>query len=422
MINLIKKIDTNLLIFLSIFSVIFITIGNHITKYKTLIILELFLIFIMLKKDNLYLKFKDLITSKNSNVALIILFQISITISFIFSPLQIDHFSIETSGTRYLFTTSNILLFCTFFLYFNSNKINYSYLFYSIIVPGLIYSFYIFFIWIQNNEISSFYENLLFFSNIRQIGLYLTFVTCFCLGYWVNDVKNIDEKTIIFCLLIFLTITIFLGGRGSFISIILSFIFFLIVLKIKKINIYKKIIFFSLCLFFAYFLKEILYFLGDLIAPKNKYDDAPFRLFRIGVDSSVTDRLALWSYGLDIIKKYPIFGLGSNGFFIESINEKYATGYPIFHNYEQPHNFIIQFLVEWGFLGSLIIFFLIGNLLLKTLKNIFKNKTKLFLIPMISFLGPTCHGLIDGNFYHPVPFFFIILSLSLLAVEIKKNN
>ena len=418
MINLVKKINTDLLIYLSIFLVIFLTIGNHMADYKILIILKLFLISIMLKKDNLYLKFKDLITSRNFNVALIILFQISITISFIFSPLQSDNFSIETSGTRYLFTTSNILLFSTFFLYFYAYKINYSYLFFSIIVPGLIYSFYIVVIWIENNGISSVDKKLIFFSNIRQTGLYLTFVTCFCLGYWINEIKNIDEKKIIFCLLIFLTLIILLGSRGSFISVVFSFIFFLTILKIKKIIIYKKIIIFLLCLLFASLLKEIIYFLSDLSAPKN--NDIAFYLIRIDI-SSFTERLALWSYGLELIKKYPIFGLGSNGFFIQSINERYATGFPIFSYYTHPHNFIIQFLVEWGFVGSLIIFILFGKIIFKTLIYIFENKNKIYLIPLISLIGPTLQGLIDGNFYHSVSSFFVVLSLSLLMVEIKKK-
>ena len=421
MINLIKKINTDLIIFLSIFSVIFIATGNHKSDYKTLIILELFLIFIILKKDKLYLEFKELIIKKNLFISLIILFTISISISFIFSPLQIEQFSIELSGIRYVYTVTSIFLFSTFFIYFNTNKIDYSYLFYAVVIPGLIFSIYILIIFIQNKGIEVHDEKLLFFSNIRQIGLYLTFISCFCISYWIYEIKNIGEKKIIFSLFIFLTLTILLGNRGSLISLVISFIFFLTILKFKNIKIKKKIILFLLCLFFAYCLNEIVIFLSDLSYPKTNLKTTSFDLMRIDA-YSFNDRLAMWSYGVELIKRYPIFGLGSNGFFIESINNKYTTGYPVFSYHTHPHNFIIQFLVEWGILGCSIIFFLFGKVFLTTLKNIFKYKKKIILIPLISFLGPTLHGLIDGNFYHSVSTFFIVLSLSLLMVEIKKNN
>ena len=432
MVKLIKKINTDLIIFLSIFSVIFLTIGNHKIDYKSLIVLKFFLILIMLKKNRLFSKLKDLIFKQDSTVVLIILFVISISISFLFSPLQIEQFSIELSGIRYLYTITNILFFCTLFIYFSENEINYSYLFYSIVIPCLIFSFYIFIIFIQNKGIgSSADKKLLFFSNIRQIGLYLTFVTCCSLGFWISEIKNIDEKKIIFFLFIFLTITILLGNRGSLISIILSFIFLVIILSIKKIKISKKIIIFLLCIFFAYCLKEIIIFLINSGTAKIYDDqldfeivlakDVSFNLIRIDANS-IHDRLAMWAYGIELIKKYPIFGLGSNGFFIQSINEKYNTGYPVLVYYSNPHNFIIQFLVEWGLIGSLIIFSLFGKIFFKILKTIFKSKKKLYLIPLLSFFGPTMQGLIDGNFYNSVSSFFIVMSLSLLMVEIKKNN
>ena len=188
MINLIKKINTDLIIFLSIFSVIFIATGNHKTDYKTLIILELFLIFLILKKDNLYLEFKELIFKKNLFISLITLFTFSISISFIFSPLQIEQFSIELSGIRYVYTVTSIFLFSTFFIYFNANKIDYSYLFYAVVIPGLIFSIYILITFIQNKGIEVHDERLLFFTNIRQIGLYLTFISCFQIGFWITKI------------------------------------------------------------------------------------------------------------------------------------------------------------------------------------------------------------------------------------------
>ena len=118
MIKFIKKINTNIIIFISIFSVIFIATGNHNADYKSLVILELFLIFIMLQKDNLYLKLKELMIKRNLFISLIILLIVSNSVSFIFSPLKIEQFSIETSGIRFIYTVTSILLCSTFFLYF----------------------------------------------------------------------------------------------------------------------------------------------------------------------------------------------------------------------------------------------------------------------------------------------------------------
>ena len=72
-----------------------------------------------------------------------------------------------------------------------------------------------------------------------------------------------------------------------------------------------------------------------------------------------TGRSEMWALSLQAMSASPWFGLGPYGyFFIE--NRSYG---------DQPHNFLIQFLVEWGVIGTLLLLFALILVLKGTSKN-----------------------------------------------------
>ena len=86
------------------------------------------------------------------------------------------------------------------------------------------------------------------------------------------------------------------------------------------------------------------------------------------------------------------------------------------------HNFIIQFLVEWGIIGTLLIFILLIKLSISSLKYFFKFKKYNLLISGLSIIGLASHGLIDGALYHATFTFYFVLFLSILCSEISKKT
>ncbi len=91
-----------------------------------------------------------------------------------------------------------------------------------------------------------------------------------------------------------------------------------------------------------------------LLAPN---DDGAFFLFRTGdasgsAESFTSGRITLWAATFDAWLRAPWFGWGSGSTFWEVY-----TGWP----HTQPHNFVLQFLISWGLVGTCGALWLLGR-------------------------------------------------------------
>ena len=133
-----SKLNKDFFIFFYISFVIIICTGSYAIDFRNLIIFKTILVFFLMIKNNLTENFKEYLYTKKNISVLFFIFFISISLSFIFSPLNKFEFSIRLAGIRYLHTVTDILLFI--YLFFILKKgVNYFYLFNSIIIPGMIY-------------------------------------------------------------------------------------------------------------------------------------------------------------------------------------------------------------------------------------------------------------------------------------------
>ena len=223
------------LLFILIASVIFITTGNFIEDYKKLIFLKLIIIFLITFKINFFEETKIVIKKNEVICIILLLFIISITISFITSPSKIYQFAFQWLRIRYLDTISDIFLFIFLYLYFKNKNINYNNLIKAIIIPGLAFSIFIIYTFISNKGLSDSNKEIIFFDGIRMVGMLITFLVTFYLGY-VH--VNLNQKNIqnIFVLTIFMTLAILLMGRGTIVAILATYFFFIIILLINKKN------------------------------------------------------------------------------------------------------------------------------------------------------------------------------------------
>ena len=413
-----KKFDNILFILISL--VIFITTGDFIGDYKKLIFLKLILIFLISFQINFFKELNTLIRKNEIISIILILFIISITISFITSPSKIYQFAFQWLRIRYLDTISDIFLFIFLYLYFKNRNINYNTLIKAIILPGLAFTTFILYTFISNKGLSDSNKEIIFFDGRRMVGMLITFLVVFylaCLHSNLLKEKNIQNT---FILTSFITVAILLTGRGTIISILVTYFFMCTLLFIDKYKFRNEFLIFIYSICLSILLSQIIF---HILSPTSDY------IFHRSKESLLytLDRINLWKYGYIIFLENPYFGKGPGGFAISAYNDFYANkeyGDLVINNsftHNHPHNFIIQFLVEWGIVGTFLIFILFVKLCITSLKYFFKYKKYNLLISGLSIVGLTCHGLVDGSLYHATFTFYFVLFLSILTSEISKK-
>ena len=415
MMSKLKNFDN--LLFLAITAVIFITVGNFIEDYKRIIFLKLIIIFLILLKINFFKEIK-LVIKKNEIISIVlILFVISVTISFITSPSKIDMFAFQWLRIRYLDTITDVFLFIFLYLYFKDKNIDYENLFKSIIIPGVAFSIFIIITFITNQGLSDTNKEIIFFDGRRMVGMLVTLLITFYLSCLHSILKSRNIQNI-FILTIFITLSILLMGRGTVFAVLAAYFFMCVTLYFNKITFKNEFLIFILSICLSIILAQIVFHitLDDFIF-RNKYS----LLY-------TSDRINLWKYGFIIFLENPFFGKGPGGFAVAAYNDFHANksyGNLVIDNnftHNHPHNFIIQFIVEWGIIGTLLIFILLIKLTISSLKYFFKFKKYHLLIPGLSIIGLTNHALVDGALYHATFTFYFVLFISILCSEISTES
>lgn len=121
------------------------------------------------------------------------------------------------------------------------------------------------------------------------------------------------------------------------------------------------------------------------------------------------DRLAMWQDALRGIADNPLFGFGAEGYQISQCCDR---------NYLQPHNFVLQFLLEFGAVGCLILA-VAGVGIWKEVApgtGIFRamRDSPAALAVGAILAGFCAYSLIDGLFYHAIPLLHFALLTGLL--------
>ncbi len=122
-----------------------------------------------------------------------------------------------------------------------------------------------------------------------------------------------------------------------------------------------------------------------------------------GVDSS-TGRIELWLNTIDEIIKSPFLGHGA-GRFGSNMNKLYA------YDYDNPHNFILQYFYDWGLIGGTVGLSLVAWLGIK-IYLARHNDIQIVFAAIAAYTMLITIGMLEGMFYHPIK---IILAIALIA-------
>lgn len=207
-----------------------------------------------------------------------------------------------------------------------------------------------------------------------------------CCFYKLLNSKN--KKKLYFILFITLTFLLILSkSRSTLIEMILGFAIVFIFNEKKG---YKKFFYTFLCIFFV-----IMSFYA-LIKIPILYEVVGYRMeglldvfFTSGnnVDASTTARLGFVKIGIDIVKDYPILGIGMNNFAIYAYNF-YNTWGAVY-----AHNNYIEILCDLGIVGAILYygiwikaFLILAKLRKKLRKNAEEYKLISFLLALFLIL------------------------------------
>ncbi len=147
------------------------------------------------------------------------------------------------------------------------------------------------------------------------------------------------------------------------------------------------------------------------------------RIMSIGnfADSSIAYRFTMWDITMDIIRDYPIAGVGFGHLPFKQIFETYIRTMPIYHS----HNTFLQTTVEMGIPGLIVFLFLLFILFKYGILNLVKSEDRYIRILSASAIsslgGVLAHGMAENVLYLPriIFTFWILVGLILTLDRIR---
>jgi O-antigen ligase len=133
-------------------------------------------------------------------------------------------------------------------------------------------------------------------------------------------------------------------------------------------------------------------------------------------DRLSSGRLLVWREAINAIKLSPLIGLGPNAsiFFVKA---------PYAH--DQPHNFILQFLIEWGVIGAGLLIAILVSFAWHGIKNIPRairqGNTDYIIAASVVFIL-TLNGLADGTYYHVQPIICLATAFAVFPFFADRNR
>ena len=129
--------------------------------------------------------------------------------------------------------------------------------------------------------------------------------------------------------------------------------------------------------------------------------------------------IRLYQSGFEIFKKYPVLGVGNKNYRVEACliekNSKYVCN-------THPHQLYFEFLAEHGLVGSMILFFILFNLIFGIIKIILTSKNYLQLGCLIFLSIIFIPFLPSGAFFADYNLTIFWINLSIMYAVGEKTN
>jgi len=268
-----------------------------------------------------------------------------------------------------------------------------------------------------------------FFKDEPIVGGYINGFYLVIIGYlfYLNDKIVNKYKNIILIYSIFFLIAIVLTGeRSNSIKAVFGFFLFysfndFFKFKEKILSILLLILMFTLLLNTSDFLK--LRYGGQFFKPIISIfqSNGQIQKNEISIKNKLKDNIyiSLYQSGFDVFKKYPIFGVGNKNYRLETCSAKNITKY---NCSTHPHQIYFEFLAEHGLIGSMILLFILFNLVFSKIKIILNSKNYLQLGCLIFLIISFVPFLPSGAFFADYSLTIFWVNLSIMYAVEKKTN
>ena len=256
-------------------------------------------------------------------------------------------------------------------------------------------------------------------------GFYLAIIGyLFCLK---NKISNKYKYIILIFTIFFIIAIVLTGERSNTIKALFGFLIFYFFNDFFK---FKEKFFFILVMFLTLgfllsssnflktryvgqFFEPIMYSFKSDEKKKNYEIDESYKSFNNNL------YYRLYKSGFAVFKNYPIFGVGNKNYRVETcLNEKNSKYICTTH----PHQVYFEFLAEHGFLGSMILLFILFNLVFSKIKMILNSKNYLQLGCLVFLITSFIPFLPSGAFFADYNLTIFWINLSIMYAVGEKTN
>ncbi len=358
---------------------------------------------------------------------LLVAFAFSSLISFakvIFSDVSLNHKFI--AGQRYL--SCWLLVFYTFMMarFSIKHRLSFDKLFLmisfgTVLLVLLLLGTYVF-LASSSGYAVQWWQDPPFGSHIRIIGMLASVAVAASAVplYFANLEK---PKTYVLATLLFLSwaLVIWTGGRISIVAIGALIVLLSFAAKAYLHVSWRKLIaLFLLLVLASIFAEQMAIFSWSGVQRAAGMSSAGLEQGLLtGAEKIGNGRIEIWQAAFKGFMQSPLWGLGPYGYaFLDR---------PSF--YDHTHNFIIEFLVEWGLIGASLLlasFSYVALFCIKQLKLAVSNRKVSFLTALSVVLVLSITGLADGVYFLLLPCFIVVtgfVGLPLVKLEkLPKNS
>lgn len=249
------------------------------------------------------------------------------------------------------------------------------------------------------------------------------------------DKKSTRKEKLLFVL--FFVSLINCQSTGPMLAYLVTIIFIICMLKIKKLLINKKILVLLLLLVIAVistiFLPYVEKSIIRLIPNSKNFDIVAGKRcelcdIKTTIDSGGNSRLLIWGNTLNVVKKYPILGVGYDNLGYAYPNPKYTISFSVSSNsvvketqtqayVDNAHNVYLHTLATSGIFGLIPILVLMLYTFIKGIKS----NDKLIIILFAGFVAYSCAAFVNISVIEVAPIYYIIIGL-ILSNNMNKDK
>lgn len=414
-----KKREHLFLFFLGtvLFFITVVTNDSFIYNAKIVYIFEIMILFSYVLLMREYSPIRDTIKDNPIITTILLIWIISVSYSLYDSPLHLINESLAVN--RYLQTIAHVIAFIFIWCFFSRYKNNLHRLLLLIPLSSIfvICAFIIDYLILPSNIDTNTLGNLWlnnppFNSNIRHTGYQAAAAVSVFLVFCIKN----NERTLVnllngITLTILWTFLFWLGGRTAIVSVVITVIFILIILYLRNYRLRHFLLAVSITAITGLLIAEwlaVFHWSGILNSVQRSVEADSFNTLS-------SNRLEVWKTAWESVNSHLFFGLGPQGYYFM----------PNRVSSVQPHNIFLQFLVEWGLVGTILFLILLvkgfwAGLKLNILnRNKDINQIQLAAGAIISTL--TLHSLLDGTYYHPQPSFYLVIAFAIWLTPATRN-